>query len=445
MLQKQPQFQKWNISLVVTAFLCQFIYSELLSDIYNSYYTYLAVDGTAWTRSNMTLPTTISGYLSIPLLYLAAIMLTKVDSRKVVAITTAIVGACTIAIGIAAGTNFPLFFGAMLVNGMAGRVLILAIQGVVTNWYISTRGKVMGIYTMAAPLGTAFFPNFLIHFVALTNPDVDPANGGIYNFAPIWTVMGIIVIALGIVFYFVIRNRPEEVGLYPDGLIRSPEEIEVLTKPEPSIWTTGKLLKTPEVWLVSIGNAGWLWVMSGFMSLFVVVMMLEFGVMPTTSVWYLTFASLLGMVISYLWGIIDDKWGTPIACRGLSASYFIMSGAMLLAVITKIQPIIYISVVGIAFATGGIPNLTPSVFGYVFGRKQFMHANKVIQPLTVIISSPATYLFTKIQEVTGTFIPVYIICMIAAVISFVCFALLKKSYDPERLSLKDAAVVGEKK
>lgn len=445
MLQKQPQFQKWNISLITVAFIAQFIYSEMLSDIYNSYYTYLAVEGTVWTRSNMTLPTTISSYLAIPLLYLAAILLSKVDNRKVLSITTILVGICTIVIGFAAGTNFPMFFVALMVNNMAGRVLILAVQGVVTNWYISKRGKVMGIYTMAAPLGTAFFPNFLIHFVALTNPDVNPANGDIYNFAPIWTILGIIIIVLGIAFYFMIRTRPEEVNLYPDGLIRSPEEIAVLTRPEPSIWTTGKLLRTPEVWMVSIGTAGWLWVMGGFMSLFVVVMMTEFGVMPTTSVWYLTFASLLGMVISYLWGIIDDKWGTPIACRGLSASYFIMSGAMLLAVVTKIQPLIYIAVVGIAFATGGIPNLTPSVFAYVFGRKQFMHANKVIQPLTVIISAPATYLFTKIQEVTGTFQPVYVICMLAAAISFVCLLFLKKSYDPERNTLKDAAVVGEKK
>jgi MFS transporter, OFA family, oxalate/formate antiporter len=445
MLQKQPAFKKWNAMLIVTAFIAQFIYSEMLSDIYNTYYTYLAIDGTVWTRSNMTLPTTISGYLAIPLLYVAAILLSKIDNRKVLCASTVIVGVCTILIGFSAGTNFPLFFGAMIVNNMAGRVLILAVQGVVTNWYISTRGTVMGIYTMAAPLGTAFFPNFLIHLVALTNPGVDTANGGVYNFATTWTVLGVVIIIFGIIFLFTTRTRPDELGLYPDGLIRSEEEIEVLTRPEESNWTVGKLLKTPEMWMVTIGTSGWLWVMNGFMSLFVVVMMLEFDVPATTSVWYLTFSSLLGIVISFLWGVIDDKFGTPIACRGLSFAYFLMSGAMLLAVVTHIQPIIYISVVGIAFATGGIPNLTPSVFGYVFGRKQFMHANKVISPLSVIISCPSAYVFTKIQEVTGSFKPVYIICMIAAVISFVCFLLLKKSYDPERNVLKDAAVVGEKK
>lgn len=444
-LQKQPGFRKWSVSLIVVAFISQFVYSEMLSDIYNTYYTYLAVDGTIWTRSNMTLPTTISTYVAIPILYFAAIMLTKVDSRKVMSLTMVIVGACTIAIGFAAGTNYPLFFVAIFINNISGRILILAVQGVVTNWYISTRGKVMGIYTMAAPLGTAFFPNFLIHFVALTNPNVDTEAGDIYNFAPIWTVLGIIIIVLGIIFYFIVRTRPEEVGLYPDGLVRSKEEIEILTKEEPSQWSVKRLLTTKETWLVSIGNAGWLWVMAGFMSLFVVVMLTEFGVPATTSVWYLTFASLLGMVISFLWGVIDDKFGTPIACRGLSAAYFFMSGSMLLAIVTKIQPIIIISVIGIAFATGGIPNLTPSVFGYVYGRKQFMHANKVIQPLTAIISAPAAYLFTKIQEITGSFIPVYVLCMIASAVSFICFMLLKKSYDPERLNLKDATVMGEKK
>ena len=445
MLKKQPQFAKWNVSLIVTAFVAQFIYSELLSDIYNTYYTYLAIEGTVWSRSNMTLPTTIPGFLAIPVLFFGAMLLTKVDNRVIAGLSTILVGVCTIVLGFTSDVNYPIWFVAMLVNGIAGRILILAIQGVVTNWYISNRGKVMGIYTMAAPLGTAFFPNLMIHLVALTNPNVDTAAGELYNFAPIWTVLGIVVIAFGVAFFFSIRTRPEELGLYPDGLIRSPEEIEVLTKPEPSIWTTAKLLKTPETWIISIGSAGWLWVMSGFMSLFVVVMMEEFGVMPTTSVWYLTFASLLGIALSYVWGVIDDKFGTPVACRGLSASYFFMSLAMFLAVVTRIEPLIYISVVGIAFATGGIPNLQPSVFGYVYGRKQFMYANKVCNPLMTIVSCPAAFIFTKIQEVTGSFIPVYIICMATSVLSFVLYSFLKKSYDPERKALKDAVVVGEKK
>ena len=96
MLQKQPAFKKWNMMLIVTAFIAQFIYSEMLSDIYNTYYTYLAIDGTVWTRSNMTLPMTISGYLAIPLLYVAAILLSKVDNRKVLSLSTVIVGVCTI-------------------------------------------------------------------------------------------------------------------------------------------------------------------------------------------------------------------------------------------------------------------------------------------------------------------------------------------------------------
>ena len=445
MLQKQPAFKKWSGMLIFTAFMSQFIYTGMLSDIYNTYYTYLAIDDTVWTLSNMTLPTTISTFVAIPILYFAAIMLSKVDNRRVVSLTTIIVGACTIAIGISAGTNFPLFFGAIFINNISGLVLILAVQGVVTNWYISTRGKVMGIYTIAAPLCTAFFPNFLIQIVALTNPGVDAENGGLYNFAPTWTVLGIVIIVLGILFNFIIRTRPEEVDLYPDGLIRSEEEIAILVTEEPSQCSTARLLKTKETWLVGIGNAAWQWVMAGFMSLFVVVMLLEFEVPATTSVWYLTFASLLGMVLSFVWGVIDDKYGTPIACRGLSAAYFFMSFAMLLAIVTKIQIVIMIAVIGIAFVTGGIPNLTPSVFGYVYGRKQFMHANKVLQPMTSIIVAPATYLFTLIQEITGSFIAVYVLCMVASVVAFVCFMMLKKSYDPERLNLKDVTVMGEDK
>ena len=92
-------FGKWNVKLITTAFICQFIYSELLSDIYNTYYTYLAIEGTVWSKSNMTLPSTISGFLAILILYFGATLLTKVDNRKVVSATTIIVGLCQIGIG----------------------------------------------------------------------------------------------------------------------------------------------------------------------------------------------------------------------------------------------------------------------------------------------------------------------------------------------------------
>ncbi len=449
MLKKQPEFKKWNVSMLVAAFIAQFIYSEMPSDIYSTYYTYLTQNGTLWTRSNMTLSTTLASFAAIPLMYFVADLLAKSNSRLWAACSTIAVGLCTIVIGLAAGTNFPVFWIALFINNIAARIEILAIQGMVTNWYISTRGKVMGIYTIAAPLGTAFFPNFLIHMVELTNPNVNLENGELYNFAPIWTAVGIVIIVFGAVLYFITRSKPEVIKcsdgtpLYPDGIIRSKEEIAVLNKTEESIWTNSKLLKTKETWLVSIGNSGWVWVMNGFLSLFVVVMLEEFGIEPTTSVWYLTAASLLGIVLSFLWGVIDDKFGTPIACRGLSISYLFMSLSMLLAVITKFQPIIIISVIGIACAAGGIPNLTPSVFGYVFGRKQFMYANKVICPLTALLAAPSAYVFTKIQEVTCSFIPVYAGCVAAACVSIICFSLLNKSYDPERQALRDAVVVGK--
>ena len=108
MLQKQKGFAKWNGMLILVAFISQFIYSEMLSDIYNSYYTYLAMDGTVWSRSNMTLPTTVASLVAIPVLYFAAVLLTKVDSRKVTAATTIIVGLCTIVLGYTGGVNYTI-------------------------------------------------------------------------------------------------------------------------------------------------------------------------------------------------------------------------------------------------------------------------------------------------------------------------------------------------
>jgi MFS family permease len=113
-----------------------------------------------------------------------------------------------------------------------------------------------------------------------------------------------------------------------------------------------------------------------------------------------------------------------------------MSIAMLLASGGN-RIFIIIAVLGVASATGGLPNLNPSSIAYVYGRKNFMANLRWIMMIAGGISAPASTLFNWIYDTQGNYNSVYMICSIISVVAIISFVLIHRTYDPERLALKD--------
>jgi hypothetical protein len=98
---------------------------------------------------------------------------------------------------------------------------------------------------------------------------------------------------------------------------------------------------------------------------------------------------------------------------------------------------IIIAVIGVASATGGLPNLNPSSIAYVYGRKDFMANLRWIMMIAGAISAPASTLFNWIYDTQGNYDSVYMICSFVSIIAIISFILIRRTYDPERLALKD--------
>jgi MFS family permease len=159
--------------------------------------------------------------------------------------------------------------------------------------------------------------------------------------------------------------------------------------------------------------------------------MLELGVPIITAVNYLSFASILGIFLSYGWGWIDDKFGAPKAAIGLGCGYLLMSLAMWFASSGN-QVLILLAVVGVACATGGLPNLNPSSIAYVYGRKDFMPNLRWIMLVAGGLSAPAVAIFGMIKDAHGNFNAVYLLCSILGGMAILCFSFIRRSYDPDR-------------
>lgn len=421
-LQTQEGFAAYRVRIVLIAMLGNFIFAHFGTDLTNLHYTYIC-DVWGWARTNISWPATIGSLVNIPLSYVLGTMTAKYGGRRIAVPTLIVLGIGTMGIALSAKTgNYALYFASRLTNIVVQQAMYVAIYAITNAWFISTRGRILGFVTCANAL-SPLMVNVATRLTVATD-----------NFPLIYMCYGIFAVVCGFLTLILARNKPEDVGLLPDGLIRSEEEIKVMTAKDPNEWTNKRLIKTKEAWLLGIAVACCQLNMGGFMGIFV-PRMLELDINILTAVNYMSAVSIVGILLSMVWGVLDDKIGTPKTCVVLGCGYILANVFMLCAGWTGSKVFVPLAVFCAASMVGGLPNLHPSLYAFVFGRKQFTYVERSIGVVRGLIIAPIGLLWNYIYVWTGSYQYVYVVCGSLALIATICYAGVRKTYDPERLAL----------
>lgn len=422
--EKQPGFYRYAGIVLLVAVLGNFIYANVGTDLKNLHYTYIS-DVWGWARTSVQWPTTIGNLLGLPCGLWLGKWTAKYGGRKIGAPSFLVLGLSLIGVAVSAiDGNYALYFVSNMVSVVAQSAMYLAIYAMTNNWFISTRGRVLGWITVANALSSVMI-NVLTRITEATG-----------NFPMVIGIYGAIIMAVGVICGLFTHDRPEDVRLLPDGLVRDAAEIAILTDSdqEENQWPAKRLLHTREAWALCIAVACCELNMGGFMSIFV-PRMLELDLDIIMAVNMMTFVSIAGIVLSVIWGYIDDKIGTPRTATILGCMFVCANICMLLAGFTHQKIFIYLAVFMAGSMVGGLPNLHPSLYAFVFGRKQFTYVETNLRFVRNIIVIPVSLLPNYIYVWTGSYQFVYVYCGILAVIASICFLSVRKTYDPERLNL----------
>ena len=321
-----------------------------------------------WETTTLLSMATIAGLIGVLGSILFGQLVAKRGARLIITITMTICGVAIMAFGF-----IPNVFGYLLCmaifNFTGHGFCNVGSNAVIGNWFPRRKGFILGITTMGLPAASFLFVPILSASIA---------GAGLQKS---FLIIGIIVAILGVLSWFWVRNTPQEVGLKPDNG-KYPESAGGPLG-QTSSWTVKKLLTNRNTWLVALAYGLLFLVTQGMVSQ-TVVYLLQNGFQQGRAVSMLSLSAAIGVVGSFIWGVLDDKLGTKKASILYAAWYVVTFAVMALA---KSPAMLVVGVVLLGTSLGGIGNLMPSMIMTVFGVSEFASVSRITQTLVTIIRS----------------------------------------------------------
>lgn len=363
-----------------------------------------------WSYSQLAMPLTVGGYILVALSFVFSTIIIKNGTRIFGVCSFAAMAIGTLLIAVAYNSdNYIIYF----VGGILSKFGCVATQMFVfqlcAEWFDKTRGRILGIVTMAAPLNSATSVTLL---TLATNA---------FGFTAAYIIMAVVLGLSTVLAFFFSQTRPSDMGMTPDGIEVLHQESAQINGP---ILSMKQILTMPSTWKITIAFGIFNGTIGAIMAFFI-TRMTEVQVDISIGLTLLSVASLLGIPISYLYGWIDDKFGTIKACVALGVMYIVLCICLYLGNAQR-MPLIIIATVGMASMTGGCPNLHPSSIMHVFGSEEYQNANRYIGIGISLISTFGVQLMSTCMDQTGSLNTGYIVFGILTLIATLLIATTKK-------------------
>ena len=425
-MKNNSKFLGKAILLCILGVVFMFVYSGLQSDQINIIQAFVTPDNGGWTQTATQLPMTVGNFVCIILTFVYGSLFIKFGVKKpliVVLIITAI-GTLGIAAangldcnGGAASGNYILYCISMFIVRCGCMILQMAGFQLVANWFIRYRGMIMGIVTMGSPLfsviGTAVMTNFIAKSL-----------GGDYR--PFYIIIAVIIVIICLVVAIGIKDTPEQAGLYPDGADHPPKSEE---GSEEVKLTVGEVLRQKKAWQLIISFGAFQFTIAACMG----SMAVRYMALGGLEVWlkavaFLAIGAILGIPMSFVFGFLDDKFGSVKASIILGITELIPVLALMFQPMGGSVPLMVVWGFGVACMTGGVPTLHPCITSFAYGRKEYQSANRIIMAIQLIpYSFAAMMMITLITA--GKANLAFIILIVVIIIGIVATASMLKMKD----------------
>lgn len=420
---KNKKFLGYAVLLCILGIVFMFLYSGLQNDQINIIQAFITPDGGGWSAKATQMPMLVGNFICIILTFVYGTLFIKFGVKKPLIVVMIITAIATLGIvaangldcngGVASG-NYPLFFISLLIVRCGCMILQMAGFMLVANWFIRYRGQIMGIVTMGSPIFSVVGTNGMSKLIS-------GHFGGDYR--PFYVGIAILIVIVCLIVGIVMKDTPEEAGLYPDGADHAPKSEAI----DEIKLTVGQVLRQKKAWQLIVSYGAFQFIINACMGS-MAVRYINLGgpeLWIGKAVTYLGIGALLGIAMSYVFGFIDDKLGSVKASIVLGLCELIPVLALMLQPQGGSVPLMLVWGFGVACMTGGVPTLHPCITSYAYGRREYQSANRIIMAIQLIPSAVAAMMMVALIEAGKGTMAYGILIVIIAIGLIATFTMLK--------------------
>jgi len=408
-LEGKPFFYGWYVTGV--AFLCNFMATGVGFYIFNAFMKPLCEER-GWSRGDINMAPVIGGLTGLIGMYVFGTLVMRVGPRILMSIGPLISGFSFAALGRAQDVwQFYLLFVLLFVgNGaMAGIVANTAVN----NWFVLKRGKALGLSTMGISASGAVLP--FAAMILLEYTDLEHA----------FMLIGLSIMVVSPVAWLLVRNRPEDHGLGPDGLSFKPD-IQLVPKFSTGIdkaseslyseyfsargksgeasgkWSFSMVVRSATFWKLGLVYAMTMMAVVGVM--FQLAPRFEdIGFDKKIAMYMMAITALLGASGKFAWGVLCDHFEPR---RVVSLLIFANAAGLGLALVQGSMLTLVLFIIVFGFSMGGVVSTMPVMVAYLFGRDAYASVARFLG-LIVQLQLVGYFIMGTSFELTGSYDAAY--------------------------------------
>ncbi|MFB9974180.1 MFS transporter [Allobacillus sp. SKP2-8] len=292
------------------------------------------------------------------------------------------------------------------------------------QWFVKKRGFAVSLMALGSFISAMVFP--IINTWLIDTWD--------WRFA--WQFWGILLLVIFVpVALLGVRNKPEDIGLEPDGPLKQKEELKpilgsAVVKEAEEDWTLQEAKKTRAFWaiLICVGIPS---MINTGITFHILSIFGSNDLSPGIAATVLSLMAMVGIPMSFVSGFITDRVQTNYLLLAIFIIEFILL-LMLLITNNFFMAILF----GIIWGTAnGLERISLNViWPNYFGRKYIGSINGVGVTMTVLGSSLGPLPFGVGFDLFHSYTPVLLASLIFPVIGMVCAILAKKPDKSEVLA-----------
>ena len=391
-LRKKPRiFYGWWI--VITAVLLNIFQGGVI------FYGFTHViepmtEETGWTLTQVTTVFPILGVFIAIIAPILGLSFDKIGPRPLLGGGMTLLGAGLIMLHWA--SSLPMFYLWFSLANIGSAAMWLSIGPAVANWFVRKRGRALGIYTLGYALAGILSQPFylLIEWVGWRDA---------------FLIVGVIFFILMPVAVIVIRHRPENMGLFPDGADEPPPQAsgsEISSDGEMNV-SAMQALRSQAFWLMAMASA------LAFLTIATLQVhwtpyLRSVGYTKETAALLLTFLPLSTVAGRLGFGFLADLWDK----KSVTALAFATQAAavLLLAFVDASHGwVIYVFLTMWGLGFGGTIVTRMALQGYLFGRNSFGALQGMLSMTSEAGFAFSPLLASLVFEEYGSYQPLFLV------------------------------------